>query len=65
MENTSNKLGALWVNESKNEKAPALTGEISGQRVVAFKNKKWSQDNQKQPLYQVYVANEKKNENKK
>ncbi|OGY45625.1 MAG: hypothetical protein A3A24_01750 [Candidatus Buchananbacteria bacterium RIFCSPLOWO2_01_FULL_46_12] len=55
MQPTSNKLGALWVNEPKSEKGPVLSGEIDGQRVVGFKNKKWSEAEQKkQPLYQLY-----------
>ena len=59
MEASSKALGALWVNKSENENAPELTGEINGQRVVVFKNKKWSQPEQvKQPLYflRSYVA---------
>lgn len=65
MANTANnKLGALWVNEPKSDKGPVLTGEISGVRVVGFKNKRWSEADQKQPLYQVYKA-AKKEEAKK
>lgn len=62
MEN--NKLGALWVNEPKSDKSPVLTGEISGQRVVGFKNRKWTKDDEKQPLYQIYVATTQKSEAK-
>ena len=58
----NNRLGALWVNEPKSEKGPVLTGEIAGQRVVGFKNKRWSESDQKQPLYQVYKATTKKSE---
>ncbi|HLC89531.1 MAG TPA: hypothetical protein VJG65_01065 [Patescibacteria group bacterium] len=48
------KLGALWVNEPKNERGPVLTGEINGVRVVAFKNQRWSEaDQKKQPLYHI------------
>jgi len=57
MEQTATKLGALWVNEPKSEKGPVLTGELSGQRVVAFKNKRWSETDKKtQPLYHVYPS---------
>lgn len=59
MEETSKALGALWVNQPKNVNGPELTGEINGQRVVVFKNKKWSQPEEvKQPLYflRSYVA---------
>ena len=52
METNSKALGALWVNQPKSENSPVLTGEINGQRVVVFKNKKWSTREQvKQPLY--------------
>ena len=54
---SDNKLGALWVNEPKSDKSPVLTGEIDGQRVVVFKNRRWTKEDQKtQPLYQVYIA---------
>jgi len=54
MEKSSTRLGALWVNEPKSEKGPMLTGEINGVRVVVFKNKKWSEAEQKkQPLYHI------------
>ena len=56
MEQTATKLGALWVNKPKSDKGPVLTGEISGQRVVGFKNKRWSESDSKQPLYQLYKA---------
>jgi len=57
MSKDSNNLGALWVNEPKSEKSPVLTGEINGQRVSVFKNKKWSKDQQaKQPMYHVLQA---------
>lgn len=62
MEETSKALGALWVNQPKSEHSPVLTGEINGQRVVVFKNKKWSQPEQvKQPLYFIrsFVAQSK------
>ena len=50
----TNQLGALWVNQPKSEKGPVLTGEIAGQRVVVFKNKKWNEtDQKKQPLYHI------------
>ena len=49
-----NKLGALWVNKPKSEKGPVLTGLINGQRVVAFKNKKWREgEEKKQPMYHI------------
>ena len=52
MEETSKALGALWVNQPKSEHSPVLTGEINGERVVVFQNKKWSKPEQvKQPLY--------------
>jgi hypothetical protein len=51
------KLGALWANKPKSEKGPVLTGEINGQRVVGFKNKRWSDnEEEKQPLYHIYPA---------
>jgi hypothetical protein len=52
---SSNRLGALWVNKAKSEKGPALTGEIDGKRVAVFQNKKWSEDDDtsKQPRYHV------------
>ena len=53
---SDNKLGALWVNKPRSDKGPVLTGEISGQRVVGFKNKRWSEGDEKQPLYQLYKA---------
>ncbi len=57
MAQDSARLGALWVNQPKSERGPVLTGEIGGQRVVAFKNKKWSEaDAKKQPLYHVLQA---------
>lgn len=57
MEPASTKLGALWVNEPKSENGPVLTGELDGQRVVAFKNDKWSEEEKdKQPLYLVHRA---------
>ena len=49
-----NKLGALWVNKPKSERGPVLTGLLNGQRVVVFKNKKWTEsDEKKQPMYHV------------
>ena len=54
MSQSTNQLGALWVTQIKSEKGPELTGEIGGQRVVVFKNKRWSEEEQKkQPLYHV------------
>jgi len=51
---SSNRLGALWVNQPKSERGPVLTGEISGQRVAVFKNRKWSEaEEKKQPLYHI------------
>ena len=61
MEKSSDKLGALWVNQPKNERGPVLTGEIKGQRVAVFKNQKWSEAEQKkQPLYHVLASIAKK-----
>jgi hypothetical protein len=61
MEKPSDKLGALWVNQPKTERGPALTGLINGQRVVVFKNKKWTEDDKKkQPLYHILVSTLKK-----
>lgn len=60
-EKNSDKLGALWVNQPKSERGPVLTGEIKGQRVVVFKNKKWTEDDKKkQPMYHVLLSNLKK-----
>ena len=57
MEKSSNALGALWVNKPKNERSPVLTGEINGQRVSVFKNKKWSKaEQEKQPLYRILAS---------
>ena len=56
MANSSNRLGALWVNKSKSERGPELTGEIDGKRVAVFKNKKWSEKEEKQPLYNVLAS---------
>ena len=56
MANGSNRLGALWVNKAKNERSPELTGEIDGKRVAVFKNKKWSEKEEKQPLYNVLLS---------
>ena len=57
MAETTSRLGALWVNKPKSEKGPVLTGEINGQRVVAFKNKKWDEkDGEKQPMYHILAA---------
>jgi len=54
MSQTTTQLGALWVSQIKSEKGPELTGEINGQRVVVFKNKRWSEEEaKKQPLYHV------------
>jgi hypothetical protein len=54
---SSNRLGALWVNKSKSEKGPVLTGEIDGKRVAVFQNKKWNEDDaKKQPLYHVLLS---------
>ena len=57
MAESTNRLGALWVNKPKSEKGPVLTGEINGQRVVVFKNKKWTEkEGEKQPMYHVLEA---------
>ena len=56
MEKSSNRLGALWVNKAKSERGPELTGEIDGKRVAVFKNKKWSEKEEKQPLYNILVS---------
>ena len=57
MTQSSTKLGALWVNQPKSERGPVLTGEINGQRVSVFKNKKWSEtEEKKQPLYHVLLS---------
>ena len=57
MEQNQSRLGALWVNQPKSEKGPVLTGEINGQRVAVFKNKKWSEtEGKKQPLYHVLLS---------
>lgn len=57
MTENSNKLGALWVNKSKSERGPALTGLIEGKRVAVFKNKKWTEaEEKKQPLYHVLLS---------
>jgi hypothetical protein len=54
MAENSNRLGALWVNQPKSDRSPVLTGEISGQRVSVFKNKKWTEDQkEKQPMYHI------------
>lgn len=54
MSQNPNQLGALWVNQKKSEKGPELTGELNGQRVVVFKNKRWNEAEQKkQPLYHI------------
>jgi len=51
---SSNRLGALWVAKAKSEKSPAFTGEINGKRVAVFKNKKYSEEEgSKQPMYNV------------
>lgn len=52
-----NQLGALWVNEAKSDRSLAFTGEINGQRMVVFKNKRWSEaEAKKQPLYHILQA---------
>ncbi|OGY43499.1 MAG: hypothetical protein A3J62_04160 [Candidatus Buchananbacteria bacterium RIFCSPHIGHO2_02_FULL_38_8] len=57
MEQNPNRLGALWVNQPKSERGPVLTGQINGQRVSVFKNKKWSEEEQKkQPLYHILLS---------
>jgi hypothetical protein len=57
MAEKSNRLGALWASKIKSEKGPVLTGEIEGKRVVVFKNKKWTEDeDSKQPLYHVLLS---------
>lgn len=56
METSSNALGALWVNKAKSKHGPELTGEIDGKRVAVFKNHKWSENEEKQPLYNVLVS---------
>ena len=56
METSSNRIGALWVNKGKEERGPELTGEIDGKRVAVFINKKWSEKDAKQPLYNVLVS---------
>ena len=62
MAQNSNRLGALWVNEPKSDKSPVLTGEINGQRVSLFKNKRWSEDQkEKQPMYHVLQSVRKNN----
>lgn len=61
MAQATNKLGAFWVNKPKNEQGPVLTGEINGERVVVFKNKRWTEaEAKKQPLYHVLVSTFKK-----
>jgi len=56
-QSSSNKLGALWVNKSKSERGPVLTGQINGKRVSVFKNKKWTEaEEKKQPLYHVLLS---------
>ena len=60
-EKSSNQVGAFWVNVPKTDKGPVLTGEINGERVVAFKNKRWSEaEAKKQPLYQILLSTYKK-----
>lgn len=57
MEQSSSKLGALWVNKPKSERGPVLTGQINGKRVSVFKNKKWTEaEEKKQPLYHVLLS---------
>ncbi len=57
MTQSSNRLGALWTSKVKSEKGPVLTGEIDGKRVVVFKNKKWTEnEDSKQPLYHVLLS---------
>ena len=56
MAESSNRLGALWVNKAKGERGPELTGEIDGKRVAVFKNKNWSEKEEKQPLYNVLAS---------
>lgn len=54
MEKNSNQLGALWSHKPKSEKGPVFTGEINGERVAVFENKKWSdKEGNKQPKYHV------------
>ncbi|OGY49624.1 MAG: hypothetical protein A3J65_01325 [Candidatus Buchananbacteria bacterium RIFCSPHIGHO2_02_FULL_45_11b] len=54
MTQNPNELGALWVNDPKNDRSPVLTGTVNGQRVSVFKNKRWSQEEKKkQPIYQI------------
>ena len=56
MEKSSNRLGALWGNKAKSERGPEMTGEIDGKRVAVFKNKKRSEKEEKQPLYNILVS---------
>jgi len=61
MAESSNRIGAFWVNKPQNERGPVLTSEVNGQRVSVFKNKRWSEaDEKKQPLYHVLVSTAKK-----
>lgn len=61
MAKSPNEIGAFWVNKPKSEQGPVLTGEINGQRVVAFKNKRWNEDDaKKQPMYHVLLSTVKK-----
>lgn len=54
MTQNPNELGALWVNEPKNDRSPVLTGTVNGQRVSVFKNKGWKEEEKKKfPIYRI------------
>ena len=56
MTQNPNELGALWVNDPKNDRSPVLTGTVNGQRVSVFKNKRWSQEEKKKQPVNPAVA---------